>query len=109
MLLLLCSRNLITTLIAWEFLGITSFLLITYYTLRIEANKSSLKAVLLNKFGDFNLIFVIVYIHNLILTTNNIIINNLIYNFYIFHNIYIIGLLIIFSAITKSAQILFSV
>ena len=109
MLLLLCSSNLVTTLIAWEFLGITSFLLITYYTLRIEANKSSLKAMLLNKFEDFNLIFVIVYIHNLLLTTNNTIINNIIYNFYIFQNMYLIGLLIIFSAITKSAQILFSV
>ena len=56
MLLLICSNNLITTLIAWEFLSITSFLLITYYTLRIKINKSALKALLLNKFEDFNLL-----------------------------------------------------
>ena len=101
MLLLLSSGNLITTLVAWEFLSITSFLLITYYTLRIKANKSSLKAMIINKFEDFNLIFVIVYIHNILLTSDNIIINTLLFN-YQGNQINIIRFLLIISSITKS-------
>jgi len=99
----------ITTLISWEFLGMTSFLLITYYTLRIEANKSSLKALLLNKFGDFSIIFAIIYIHNILLTTDNLIINNILFNYYNSINLNLIGILLIIGALTKSAQIIFSV
>lgn len=109
MLLLLCSDNMTTALVAWEFLGLTSFLLITYYTLRIEANKSALKAMLLNKVGDFNFIFLIVYSHNIILSNHNIIINNIIYYYNYVSMLYILGVLLISSAITKSAQVLFSV
>ena len=68
----------------------TSFLLITYYTLRIKTNKSSLKALLLNKFDDFSIIFSIIFIHNLLCSTENIIVNNVIYNYYNLYNVHII-------------------
>lgn len=108
MLLLLASGNLITTLIAWEFLRITSFLLISYYTLRIKANKSSLKALIINKFEDFNIIFASVYIYNILMTSDNILINSLLFNYTRSH-ITIIRFLLIMSSLTKSAQVLFSV
>jgi NADH:ubiquinone oxidoreductase subunit 5 (subunit L)/multisubunit Na+/H+ antiporter MnhA subunit len=56
------ARNLMTTFIAWEFLRITSFLLISFYTLRIEASKSSIKALLMNKVGNITLIFALIYV-----------------------------------------------
>ena len=43
-----------------EFLGITSFLLINYWDTRIEANKSGLKALFLNKLGDISLLLSII-------------------------------------------------
>ena len=84
----------------------TSFLLITYYTLRIKTNKSSLKAMLLNKFEDFCLIFAIIYTHNLLLTSDNYIINNILYN-YNFGVLNQISILLILGSITKSAQTIF--
>ena len=64
--------------------------------------------MIINKFEDFNLIFFIVYIHNILLTSDNIIINTLLFN-YQGNQINIIRFLLIISSITKSAQILFSV
>ena len=84
-------------------------MLITYYTLRIKANKSALKAMLLNKVGDFNLLFLIIYLHNILLTGNDTLVNNMI-QYYTYSSIVIIlRILLISSAITKSAQVLFSV
>ena len=68
-----------------------------------------MKAMLLNKFEDFNLIFAIIYTHNILLTRNNLLINNLLYNYNYTKATYIISILLISSSLTKSAQILFSV
>ena len=89
---------------------ITSFLLITYYTLRIKTNKSALKAILLNKIEDFCLTFFIAFIHNLMLTGDNTLINLLYYNYSKHSDItYITRTLLIICAATKSAQMLFSI
>jgi NADH:ubiquinone oxidoreductase subunit 5 (subunit L)/multisubunit Na+/H+ antiporter MnhA subunit len=64
---------------------------------------------LINKFGDFNIVCAAVYIHNVLLTGNNVIINKLIFNYEYFICTYLIGIFLILSAITKSAQVIFSV
>lgn len=65
MAIFMAASNLVTTFIAWEFLRITSFLLISFYTLRIEASKSSVKALLMNKVGNITLLFALIYVTNI--------------------------------------------
>lgn len=66
MLFLVCSNNLIQFFFAWEGVGICSYLLIGFWSTRIQAVKSAMKAVLLNKVGDLALLFSIAYSWNLL-------------------------------------------
>ena len=52
MILFVTSSNLIVTFIGWEGVGLVSYLLINFWTTRKEANTSSMKAIILNRFGD---------------------------------------------------------
>jgi NADH:ubiquinone oxidoreductase subunit 5 (subunit L)/multisubunit Na+/H+ antiporter MnhA subunit len=60
--ILIFSSNLITLILGWEAIGITSFILIGFYSTRLEALKASLKAVITNKVGDVALICGIIII-----------------------------------------------
>lgn len=60
MLLLISSTNLIQLFIGWEGVGLCSFLLINFWFTRYQANKSAIKAVLMNRFGDIALLMGIV-------------------------------------------------
>lgn len=55
MCLLVISESLLQFFLAWEGVGITSYLLINFWHTRYEANRSALKAVFINRFGDFGL------------------------------------------------------
>lgn len=57
MLILISSANLIQLFIGWEGVGLCSFLLISFWNERIAANKAALKAMIVNKFGDYFLLF----------------------------------------------------
>lgn len=62
MLLLITSFNFIQMFFGWEGVGICSYLLINFWFTRIQANKSSIKAMLVNKIGDSSfLIFMSIY------------------------------------------------
>jgi len=65
--------------------------------------------MLLNKFEDFNLIFAFIYVHNIVYTSNNTLLNNLMTVYYIQSNVSFIEVLLLLASITKSAQVLFSV
>lgn len=52
MTVLVVSENYIMMFIGWEFVGVISYLLISFWSTRIAANKSALSAVLLNRMGD---------------------------------------------------------
>jgi NADH-quinone oxidoreductase subunit L len=54
MLLLVSSSlsNLLILFIGWEGIGIVSYLLIGYWSTRLSASAASLKAFLINRFGD---------------------------------------------------------
>jgi len=53
MLLLICGDNFIIMFIGWEAVGICSYLLINFWYTRIQANKSALQAIIMNRIGDW--------------------------------------------------------
>lgn len=52
MLTILCSGNYFVLFVGWEAIGIFSYLLISYYFTRIQAVKSGLLAMVMNRIGD---------------------------------------------------------
>ena len=75
MALLVVSDSLVQLFFAWEGVGVTSYLLINFWYTRYEANRAALKAVFVNRFGDFGLytgiILFIVYFKTQSITTIN--------------------------------------
>ena len=62
MLLLVTSFNFIQMFFGWEGVGICSYFLINFWFTRIQANKASIKAMLVNRIGDSSfLIFMSIY------------------------------------------------
>jgi proton-translocating NADH-quinone oxidoreductase chain L len=59
MLILVTSDNFLQLFVGWEGVGLSSYLLINFWYTRIQANKSAIKAMLLNRMGDFALLFAI--------------------------------------------------
>lgn len=59
MVILVTSSNLLVTILGWEGVGLCSYLLISFWYTRIQANKSALKAIVMNRIGDFALLLAI--------------------------------------------------
>ena len=68
MLLLIISPNFIQLYVGWEGVGICSFLLINFWSSRIQANKAAIKALIYNKIGDSGLLLAIALIANIFYT-----------------------------------------
>jgi len=60
MLLLVVSGNYLCIFISWELVGLASYLLISFWTTRNEANKGAFKAVTINRIGDIFFLFALV-------------------------------------------------
>uniref|UniRef100_E3VW16 NADH-ubiquinone oxidoreductase chain 5 n=1 Tax=[Candida] alai TaxID=434040 RepID=E3VW16_9ASCO len=50
--ILVLANNYLVMFIGWEFVGVISYLLISFWSTRIAAMKAALSAILLNRFGD---------------------------------------------------------
>ena len=52
MTILVISSNYVIMFIGWEFVGVISYLLISFWNTRVSAMKSALSAILMNRMGD---------------------------------------------------------
>lgn len=116
MLLLIVSNNLLQIFLSWEGVSLCSFLLINFWSNRIQANKSSIKAFVINRITDFLLIisfFLIIQSTNSLNLSNIFSIisfyknDNIFFLFMDFNLIDIISLFLFLGAIGKSAQLFF--
>jgi NADH-ubiquinone oxidoreductase chain 5 len=62
MLMLVTADNFVQMFLGWEGVGLCSFLLINFWYTRIQANKAAIKAMIINRIGDFSLIIGILII-----------------------------------------------
>ena len=56
MLILVTADNFVQMFVGWEGVGLCSYLLINFWFTRIQANKAAIKAMILNRIGDFSLL-----------------------------------------------------
>ena len=62
MLILVTADNFIQMFVGWEGVGLCSYLLINFWFVRIQANKAAIKAMVMNRIGDFSLLIGILLI-----------------------------------------------
>jgi len=62
MLILVTADNFVQMFVGWEGVGLCSFLLINFWFTRIQANKAAIKAMIMNRIGDFGLVMGILLI-----------------------------------------------
>lgn len=55
MLMLVTADNFVQMFLGWEGVGLCSYLLINFWFTRLQANKSAIKAMIMNRIGDFGL------------------------------------------------------
>jgi NADH-ubiquinone oxidoreductase chain 5 len=55
MLVLVTADNYVQMFVGWEGVGLCSYLLINFWFTRIQANKAAIKAMIVNRVGDFGL------------------------------------------------------
>nr|YP_008816167.1 NADH dehydrogenase subunit 5 [Roya obtusa]YP_009755755.1 NADH dehydrogenase subunit 5 [Roya anglica]AGZ90377.1 NADH dehydrogenase subunit 5 [Roya obtusa]QIQ22994.1 NADH dehydrogenase subunit 5 [Roya anglica] len=116
MLMLITGDNFIQLFLGWEGVGLASYLLINFWFTRLQANKAAIKAMLVNRVGDFGLALGIMGCFCLFQTVDFSVIfacANLYADpseFFLFcntkvHAITIICILLFIGAVGKSAQI----
>ena len=67
MIVMVISGNYAQLFLGWEGVGLSSYLLINFWFTRVQANKAAIKAIIINRFGDFGLmfgLFVLIYTFN---------------------------------------------
>lgn len=110
MIILVTAGNLVQLFIGWEGVGICSYLLINFWYSRIDANKSSLMAIITNKIGDiflllsFGAVFYIYKSFDFSIIFSQYLINSL-YNNNNIYLLFIICFFFILGAVGKSAQL----
>lgn len=114
MLLLVTADNYLLMFIGWEGVGLSSYLLINFWYLRILANKAAMKAMFVNRVGDLALLIAISLLFfnflSLKYTVIFIIIQEFInYNFicfgYLVNYLDVLCFFLFFGAMGKSAQL----
>ena len=113
MIMLVTGNNFLQMFVGWEGVGLASYLLINFWFTRIQANKAAIKAMLMNRIGDFFLLIGIFAIYILfesidydILLSQVILIINYKINIG-FHKFFLLDFIcfcLFFGAMGKSAQ-----
>lgn len=110
MLMLITADNFIQLFLGWEGVGLCSYLLINFWFTRIQANKAAIKAMIINRIGDFSLIigilFIFVYFKSVDYSSIAVLIpffsETTLFSFKVLD---IIGLFLFIGAVGKSAQL----
>nr|QDA21741.1 NADH dehydrogenase subunit 5 [Proschkinia sp. SZCZR1824] len=114
MLILVTADNFVQMFVGWEGVGLCSYLLINFWFTRIQANKAAIKAMLMNRVGDFCLLMGIflIFIHYKSVDYASVAVltpffKNLKVNFLNMevHLITSIGIFLFLGAVGKSAQL----
>ena len=63
MLILITANNFLQMFVGWEGVGLSSYLLINFWFTRIQANKAAIKAMLVNRVGDFFILLALFIIY----------------------------------------------
>ena len=114
MLILITSNNYVQLFLGWEGVGLASYLLINFWHTRILANKAAMKAIIINRIGDFGISLSIIFIFAIFYTFDFSLIFSLvpivandtfIFFSYEFNKLTIVTILLFIGAIGKSAQI----
>jgi len=114
MLILVTADNFLQMFVGWEGVGLCSYLLINFWYGRIQANKSALKAMIINRIGDFGLALAIFAIYATFKTLDYPIVFSLVSNYsentltlfgLQLNLLDIIGFFLFIGAVGKSAQI----
>jgi len=114
MLILVTADNYVQMFVGWEGVGLCSYLLINFWFTRMQANKAAIKAMVLNRIGDFGLVLGILTIFvkyravdyaTVFSMTPLFVEQNFIFLNITFNLIDVIGFLLLIGAIGKSAQL----
>jgi NADH-ubiquinone oxidoreductase chain 5 len=114
MMILVTADNFVQMFVGWEGVGLCSYLLINFWFTRIQANKAAIKAMVLNRIGDFGLVMGILIIFVKYKAVDYATVFSLTPFFSLetfsflnleFNLITIIGIFILVGAIGKSAQL----
>lgn len=114
MLVLICSGSFFHMFFGWEGVGLCSYLLINFWYTRLQANKAAIKAMLVNRVGDFFLTLGLLLIFYLFGSLNYGVVFALApyftqSSFFLFgvevHAYTLISILLFLGAMGKSAQI----
>lgn len=114
MLMLVTANNFIQMFLGWEGVGLASYLLINFWFTRLQANKSAIKAMLVNRVGDFGLALGIMGVFVIFKTVDFATVfacaahvqnYEIIVAGYPCHALTIIGILLFIGAVGKSAQL----
>ena len=114
MILLITGDNFMILFLGWEGVGICSYLLISFWYTRIQANKAAIKALIVNRIADFALTIGLVAIYFVFRSFNFNLVCSLAFSFvnstFVFCNFELYVLTVICSllfigAMGKSAQI----
>ena len=115
MLMLITSDNFLQLFFGWEGVGLCSYLLINFWFTRLQANKSAIKAMIVNRVGDFGMALAIFSIFMVFKTIDfctvfslapYFIYHRIIFLGYYINSITLIGLLLFIGAVGKSAQLI---
>jgi proton-translocating NADH-quinone oxidoreductase chain L len=114
MLILITGDNFLQMFVGWEGVGLASYLLINFWFTRLQANKSAIKAMLMNRVGDLGLGLGIFALYTVFQSVNfetvfacapHLSEERLFFFGYDVHAYTLIGILLFIGATGKSAQL----